>query len=972
MTAEKYGALSTTPIRLFLSYGHDANAPLVLRIHQDLVARGHEVWIDRSEIKTGQHWRRSIFDGVSQSSGVVAFLSKHSTRDPGVCRDELRIAVAAKGCYIQTVLLEPERDVQPPAIATETQWLDLSDWRQRQDDGDDAFEKWYGEQFMALCAAIESPDAMTLAGEITELKTLLRPILIDQKERDMLASPFVGREWLVQALENWRVHERDSRAFIIFGTPGAGKSAFAVDRLSEDPHAVCGILCEWDKPSASEPRQVVRTMAFKLATKLPDYRSALRNALREGRDLSHASVSELFAWLITEPLSLLPAGHDRARVYIVLDALDEAPSDDLAELLATQLRFLPPWIGIVATSRPEPDLVNLFTGFSPVVLDADNPANTQDILNYLREMLSGLGVDESLLHALSSNAEGSFWHARLTAENVASNGVGSIEPGARGLSALYRQWFRRAFPDEKSWASARNYLELMVADETLPVDALIYASRNNTYSFRSFVRTMGSLVTERTAGYDYHTTDGPQPRQVTSLGFCHKSITDWIRNEKQADRYWVDHRAGAARLIDFTWWAYDSLRTDDDHKIIDHLEEHHASYYCLAGKWQDYEAKLLSKWKSYDPHWMSFRARRIRRLWTAIDRFPAQWDLAHLHGALTDALQAARLSVQRGTFQDTRVWVYLFEIFRDAIQTQRLANVLFAWLREFPPGFLRSAASDECDFFSVNKTQMALHLAQSIRLCHRRGLEVPRQIESTVAEIAASSFYFLGQPHPDLAEDALRRSPEVFSVGILNSPIAPTQSAQNREDGWTRMRRVFNTCAAAYELTRHDDPDRQRLSALLDAGNQPDEIARIAANQRKLRVFLSAPINRVLDPTFAEVVRRAGADPLEVQAIRPGAPWKISMNNTLTAADAAVAYLDGWSQFAQREVEELIRLDKPILVMSPHLPPAGFDDLQVVALADPEQFTGALKACLPDLLARAQHGREKQLRARLLTLTAQA
>ena len=41
-------------VRIFLSYGHDQNAPLVERIAADLRAAGHEVWIDTAEIKGGQ------------------------------------------------------------------------------------------------------------------------------------------------------------------------------------------------------------------------------------------------------------------------------------------------------------------------------------------------------------------------------------------------------------------------------------------------------------------------------------------------------------------------------------------------------------------------------------------------------------------------------------------------------------------------------------------------------------------------------------------------------------------------------------------------------------------------------------------------------------------------------------------------------------------------------------------------------
>ena len=84
------------PLRIFLSYGHDANEELVVRIKTDLEKHGHDVWFDKNEIKFGDEWRREITDGILQSNRVLFFLSKYSTRDPGVCLDEIAIAIGVK------------------------------------------------------------------------------------------------------------------------------------------------------------------------------------------------------------------------------------------------------------------------------------------------------------------------------------------------------------------------------------------------------------------------------------------------------------------------------------------------------------------------------------------------------------------------------------------------------------------------------------------------------------------------------------------------------------------------------------------------------------------------------------------------------------------------------------------------------------------------------------------------------------
>ena len=52
-------------MKIFLSYGHDSNAPLIEKIKENLSKDAEEnlkdkVWIDASKIKAGQDWRVRI------------------------------------------------------------------------------------------------------------------------------------------------------------------------------------------------------------------------------------------------------------------------------------------------------------------------------------------------------------------------------------------------------------------------------------------------------------------------------------------------------------------------------------------------------------------------------------------------------------------------------------------------------------------------------------------------------------------------------------------------------------------------------------------------------------------------------------------------------------------------------------------------------------------------------------------------
>src|ERR1039458_8968855 len=238
------------PLRIFLSYGHDANEEMVRRIKADLEKRGHDVWFDKSEIKFGDDWRRSITDGIVGSNRVLSFLSKHSTRDPGVCRDEIAIAIGVKTGNIQAILVEREQEVQPPVNIGHIQWLDMHDWKKRRAAGEGAWEQWYQAKLAEIVRVVESNESRRFAGEIETLNDHLKPIKSDARIYQLLKKGFYGRQWLFEGVEKWRRDAKcDSRLFWIMGDPGVGKSAFAAQLThTRGDTVIAAQFCEWDKP----------------------------------------------------------------------------------------------------------------------------------------------------------------------------------------------------------------------------------------------------------------------------------------------------------------------------------------------------------------------------------------------------------------------------------------------------------------------------------------------------------------------------------------------------------------------------------------------------------------------------------------------------------------------------------------------------------------------------------------------------
>ena len=344
-------------VKLFLSYGHDDNTRLVRRIRGDLEAAGYVVWLDASEIVPGDDWRRKIVDGLNEADWALAFLSRHSVRDPGVCLDEIAIALHEKHGAIATVLVESDEVVEPPVSVSHIQWLDMRDWAEREAKGGPEWEAWYKSRLDELLSLLRSPDVERFTGETEKLNDILRPVS-QQAEIGRLVDGFVGREWLQREVEAWRHNAEKSRMLWISGQAGAGKSAFAAWLGHYGKINVIGLnLCFYNKNDAREVGQVIRTLAFQIARRLPDYRRRLLKAL-DRPDLERVwgkTAAALFAFLIVEPLRLcIDGGRRRDPFIVVIDGLDETIENgrsEFAEVLADGARNLPPWLALVVTSR---------------------------------------------------------------------------------------------------------------------------------------------------------------------------------------------------------------------------------------------------------------------------------------------------------------------------------------------------------------------------------------------------------------------------------------------------------------------------------------------------------------------------------------------------------------------------------------------------------------------------------------------
>lgn len=554
--------------RVFLSYGHDpACEEIVRRVERDLRSMGWDPWLDKKRIEFGNDWRSDITRGLQESEHVLAFLSEHSTRKPGVCRQEVAIALGPAKCHVYTVLVEPMAEWRPPLIISHRQWLDMHQWRDLVTSDPTAYEILYQESLAEIVRVLERNQPF--AGEIEELNRWLDPI---DCTADMIAAEvgFTGREWLLGGIseqsvalehqseaecpgeiERWRTGGSSNRVFLLAAEPGWGKSAVAARLAHEGRARVMAVhFCKYNRPNTLDPRPVLRSLAFQMATQLEEYRSLLVQRAREGLALAGLNAAELFHELFASQLAHVIEGgrgaHDRH--LIVLDALDETLDErgrsELVNLVAGEFRKLPDWLGLLVTSRPENGVLRQLEQFGVHELQAGDACNMKDLEEYLRAWLNKLpiappGRDQAMRSIMSASA-GNFLYVRQLQEAVLEGVMSAeqlVDAGTlpKGLASLFERWFQHRFPDLKAYdVQQRPLLAVMLAArEPLPLE-LAAAALGWGEDGPKVLDRLGALCVVDENG---------------NASLFHKSLRDWLERPQNSGPDFSVSAAQGHRLI---------------------------------------------------------------------------------------------------------------------------------------------------------------------------------------------------------------------------------------------------------------------------------------------------------------------------------------------------------------------------------------------------------------------------------------
>ena len=560
----------TEEINVFFSYAHDDEdfengAVVVDRLKQLIEEKSGgkiKIWLDTYSIPRNKDWRELITGGIVESDRFVGFMSRKALRDPGVCRDELGIAVGSRYGIISCVLLEGERTLNPPAEFTERQWIDLSDWKKKRDEGEAEFERFLNDAADELIGILRDPETLRFNHEVKKLKESLGISAVDEMTRidELLKFKMTGRGWLENIINTWLNDKNGSRVMTLYADPGAGKSLFSAHFQFANPNVIAALACDSRSEEYSQTDKITDRLAYLIALRLPDYRRQLMHILTDKNTLTKTG-HDRFNTLIATPLSRVIDG-ERSAKLIIIDGLDEAKSGALAGFIRSYHDKLKTYIRILITARPERMLRRQLAPsaeFSCTELNLDDYAemNDADIRQYYEENLEDLLKDrpgrDVFMDRLVEASSGIFCYAFTILPQLRE----SLEKGEplegmtfpKGLNALLLKTFLRKFgePDasgsvEKYNAFVREPLSMVAASPyALPLKTLQKMQGWTNARLEDFLRSLETML-DLSGGF---------------IRLFHKSFTDWLNDSEASAAFYAPQEDGIRSLAAACFKAFE-------------------------------------------------------------------------------------------------------------------------------------------------------------------------------------------------------------------------------------------------------------------------------------------------------------------------------------------------------------------------------------------------------------------------------
>ncbi|CAE6425532.1 unnamed protein product [Rhizoctonia solani] len=344
----------------------------------------------------------------------------------------------------------------------------------------------------------------------------------------------------------------------IRGQAGIGKSSIAAsvcERLVSAQSLAACFFCKRDDDALRDPLRLINSIVHSLAQRCPEYGKLIATTLRNSVELCNSHMDQRYQGLIEKPLQEL-RDLNISPLVIVIDALDECGTPNSRQKLLGHLREmsrLVPWLGLIVTSRPTPEIQGFFQNTHnaayTIPIDLQNFDASPDIYKFIEQNLGDVAKRDSWpdksIEKLCQRADGIFiWAA--TATRYILNAIGPTEgrlrnalgnqksPVSDSLDGLYTSILLSGMKDagDDNKALVRQCMGAIFMTSTrqplsIPNLSTLLGDNFDFWSLKRVVNNLGSvlIIDEQRGGI---------------VRFFHPSFADYIIDPLRSEDFHVD------------------------------------------------------------------------------------------------------------------------------------------------------------------------------------------------------------------------------------------------------------------------------------------------------------------------------------------------------------------------------------------------------------------------------------------------
>ena len=359
------------------------------------------------------------------------------------------------------------------------------------------------------------------------------------------------RHWLFADFDQWFSNPGDSRAYVLLGDAGVGKTVIAAalaKRTQADGRLGACYFCRHNDSTRNNPKSLIRTIAYQLCKYNKEYNTKVGRTILTNSELG---LHELFTKLLHEPLG--KCNTCSQRMLVIIDALDETnykSREDFLDLLLDRFPLLPKWLLFFITCRPENTVEFNLKNYNPCIKicagnedDADNYRHhEEDMRRFLKKKVNFCDLPYSVEDVITK-CNGLFLYAYYISQ-VLSDRTCSVEganlvdyfPG--DIERFFLTNFKRVFV---KLSDASLYWKLfgclIVAPVPLPLSfiSFILEKENSDLDVQTVIDAVSQFVVVRSSD--------------NTFSFLHNLIPSWLTSEEKALRKLFIDRAKASEYF---------------------------------------------------------------------------------------------------------------------------------------------------------------------------------------------------------------------------------------------------------------------------------------------------------------------------------------------------------------------------------------------------------------------------------------